>query len=81
MAVDTRGERRAELKGLERSARERESRVSEGSKGPWKLLPSTTGHVESRGNPGGPPSKAKYPKRPIVDEYREGKVKSTPEGE
>ena len=37
-------------------------------------------HVEglSCGNPGGPPSKAKYSWRPIVNEYREGKVKSTP---
>jgi hypothetical protein len=32
----------------------------------------------SCGNPGGPPSKAKYSWRPIVNEYREGKVKSTP---
>ena len=39
---------------------------------------STAGHVESRGKPGGPPSKAKYPRRPIADEYREGQVKSTP---
>ena len=44
-------------------------------------IPSTAGHVESRGNQGGPPSKAKYPKRPIVNKYREGKVKSTPGGE
>ena len=42
---------------------------------------STAGHVESRGKPGGPPSKAKYSWRPIVNEYREGKVKSTPGGE
>ena len=39
---------------------------------------STAGHVESRGKRGGPPSKAKYPRRPIADEYREGRVKSTP---
>ncbi len=40
-------------------------------------------HVEglSCGNLGGPPSKAKYSWRPIVNQYREGKVKSTPEGE
>ena len=40
-------------------------------------------HVEglSCGKLGGPPSKAKYSWRPIVNEYREGKVKSTPEGE
>ena len=37
-------------------------------------------HVEglSCGNLGGPPSKTKYSWRPIVNEYREGKVKSTP---
>ena len=37
-------------------------------------------HVEglSCGKLGGPPSKAKYSWRPIVNEYREGKVKSTP---
>ena len=39
---------------------------------------STAGHVESRGKLGGPPSKAKYLRRPIADEYREGPVKRTP---
>ena len=42
---------------------------------------STTGHEESRGNLGGPPPKAKYYLGPIVEEYREGKVKRTPGGE
>ena len=42
---------------------------------------STAGHVKSCGKQGGPPSKAKYPWRPIVNQYREGKVKRTPEGE
>ena len=32
-------------------------------------------------NPGGPPSKAKYERMTDSDEYREGKVKSTPRGE
>ena len=32
---------------------------------------STTGHVKSCGNLGGPPSKAKYPWPPIVNQYRE----------
>ena len=41
---------------------------------------STTGHEKSCGKQGGPPSKAKYPMRPIVNQYREGKVKSTPKG-
>jgi hypothetical protein len=39
---------------------------------------STAGHVKSRWKQGGPPSKAKYPRRPIVHEYREGQVKRTP---
>jgi hypothetical protein len=39
---------------------------------------STAGHAKSRWKLGGPPSKAKYPKRPIVNEYREGQVKRTP---
>ena len=42
------------------------------------LYVSTAGHVESRGKLGGPPSKAKYLRRPIVNQYREGQVKSTP---
>jgi hypothetical protein len=42
---------------------------------------STAGPVESRGKRGGPPSKAKYSWRPIVDQYREGTVKSPPGGE
>jgi len=43
--------------------------------------PSTAGHVESGGNQGGPPPKAKYSLTTDSDEYREGKVKSTPGGE
>jgi hypothetical protein len=39
----------------------------------WFL--STAGHVEPCGKPGGPSPKAKYV---IVNQYREGKVKSTP---
>ena len=43
--------------------------------------PSRPGHEESRLNQGGPSSKAKY--RSVTDsgEYREGKVKRTPDGE
>ena len=44
-------------------------------------IPSTTGHEESRGKLGGPPSKAKYYSATDSEEYREGKVKSTPRGE
>ena len=39
---------------------------------------STAGHVISGGKRGGPPPKAKYRRRPIVNQYREGMVKSTP---
>lgn len=54
-----------------------ESPVGDGGAAPrWCV--STAGHEQSRGKLGGPPSKAKYPRRPIVDEYREGRVKSTP---
>ena len=44
-------------------------------------LPSTTEHEEFCGNPGGPPPKAKDVLSPIVNKYREGKVKRTPGGE
>ena len=43
--------------------------------------PSTAGHEQPCGNPGGPPPKPKYTDSPIVHEYREGTVKSTPGGE
>ena len=56
---------------------EGDSPVGERQGTPGVLL-STTGHEESCGNLGGPPSKAKYPWPPIVNQYREGKVKSTP---
>ena len=39
---------------------------------------STTGHGKPCGNPGRPLSKAKYSWQPIVNQYREGKVKRTP---
>ena len=39
---------------------------------------STAGHEKPRGKLGRPRSKAKYGLRPIVNEYREGKVKSPP---
>jgi len=44
-------------------------------------IQSTAGHEESRGKQGGPPSKAKYYLVTDSAQYREGKVKSTPEGE
>ena len=63
---------------LGRAAEEGESPVGEGQLGHLLSDLSTAGHEESRGKQGRPRSKAKYPKRPIVNEYREGKVKSTP---
>ena len=65
---------------LERTTAEGDSPVSERVQAPGVLL-STTGHVKSCGNLGGPPSKAKYSWSPIAYQYREGKVKSTPGGE
>jgi hypothetical protein len=44
-------------------------------------IPSTTGHVKSCGNLSRPRDKAKYSLPPIVNQYREGKVKRTPGGE
>ena len=43
-----------------------------------EMSPSTTGHVKPGGNQGGPSSKAKYLLVTDSEEYREGKVKSTP---
>ncbi len=65
---------------LERTTVEGESPVGERERSLGVLL-STTGHEKSCGKLGGPPSKAKYPWPPIVNQYREGKVKSTPRGE
>jgi hypothetical protein len=45
---------------------------------PWRTFASTAGHEKPRGKLGRPRSKAKYVQRPIANEYREGKVKSTP---
>ena len=65
----------------ERQAREGDSPVGESEMASVDRPPEY--HVEglSCGKLGGPPSKAKYSWRPIVNKYREGKVKSTPEGE
>jgi hypothetical protein len=46
----------------------------------WAGILSTTRHVKSCGKLGRPLSKAQHLKRPIVNKYREGKVKSTPRG-
>ena len=65
---------------LERTTIEGESPVRENEE-PLGVLLSTTGHEKSCGNLGRPLSKAKYFWRPIVNQYCEGKVKSTPGGE
>ena len=62
---------------LERATEAGESPVGDGELARGVYV-STAGHVESRGKLGGPPSKAKYLRRPIVNKYREGQVKSTP---
>jgi hypothetical protein len=66
---------------LERRAIDGNSPVGEVGTPADVALPSRAEHVKLRLNPGGPPSKAKYSQRPIVNQYREGKVKSTPGGE
>ena len=43
--------------------------------------PSRPGHEKPRSNLGGPSSKAKYEFVTDSAEYREGKVKRTPDGE
>ena len=65
---------------LERTTEEGESPVGERERASGVLL-STTGHEKSCGKLGGPPSKAKYLLLPIVNKYREGKLKRTPGGE
>ena len=46
--------------------------------GLWAQIVSTAGHVTSGGKQGRPRPKATYRQRPIVHQYREGTVKSTP---
>ena len=68
-------------KGPDCPATEGESPVGGLAGPPCALGASTAGHEEARGKQGSPLPKAKYPVRPIADEYREGTVKSTPGGE
>jgi hypothetical protein len=56
---------------LEGATEEGESPVGDGVMALLGCV-STAGHVESRGKLGGPPSKAKYLRRPIVNEYSDG---------
>jgi hypothetical protein len=65
---------------LERAARAGDSPVGKrGRTVVWCV--STARHVKPGRNLGRPLPKAKYSRRPIVNQYREGKVKSTPGGE
>jgi hypothetical protein len=68
----------AEPKRLEGRAAAGDSPVGGGPAPPWWRRVSTAGHEESRGKLGRPRSKAKYTRRPIAHEYREGTAKSTP---
>jgi hypothetical protein len=67
-----------QAKRLEGRATGGDSPVADASPPPWWRRVSTAGHEESRGKPGRPRSKAKYTRRPIAHEYREGTAKSTP---
>ncbi len=67
-----------QAKRLEGRARGGESPVAGGEPTSGCQCVSTTGHEQPRGKLGRPRSKAKYTARPIVNEYREGKVKSPP---
>ena len=58
-----------------------ESPVREILVGRLVRYPSRPGHEESRLNLGGPSSKAKYESVTDSEEYREGTVKRTPDGE
>ena len=66
---------------LERTTAEGESPVCEMRVDKLARTPSRPGHVEPWLNPGGPSSKAKYESVTDSEEYREGKVKRTPDGE
>ena len=67
-----------EAKRLGGRARAGDSPVAGLPPPPWHRCVSTAGHEKPRGKPGRPRSKAQYTERPIANEYREGKVKSTP---
>ena len=51
---------RVSRSGLESRTKEGESPVDEMAPSSWIKYPSTAGHVEPCGNPGGPSPKAKY---------------------
>ena len=66
---------------METSSEEGDCHVSESESGSVMRNLSRAGHEEPCLNLGRPRSKAKYRKLPIVQKYREGKAKRTPEGE
>ena len=66
---------------LERRTEAGDSPVRDMPRSRRSRTPSSAGHEQPCANPGGPPPKAKYADSPIVHQYREGTVKSTPEGE
>jgi hypothetical protein len=66
---------------LERRTAGGESPVGEIRVGDLARYPSRPGHEEPWSNLGGPSSKAKYELVTDSGEYREGKVKRTPDGE
>src|SRR5260370_19952894 len=61
---------------LERRAKNGESPGGEKAEASWMTVPSTAGHLETRGNSGGPPSKAKQSWRPPADKDTERKAKN-----
>ena len=77
----TMGDRMDSGTRLERRTEGGESPVREILVGQLVRYPSRPGHEKSRLNLGGPSSKAKYESVTDSEEYREGKVKRTPDGE
>ena len=67
----------SELNDLERSARDRDSRVSEVS-GPSRGIPSNAVHVKLCMNPSGPPDKAKYSLATDSEQVPRGKGEKNP---
>ena len=75
------GEAKHSGRVLERTAGEGESPVCEMRVADLVWHPSRPGHEKPWLNLGGPSSKAKYESVTDSGEYREGKVKRTPDGE
>ena len=67
----------SELNDLEKSARDRDSRVRESSK-PSRGIPSSTVHVKLCANLSGPPDKAKYSLATDSEQVPRGKGEKNP---